>query len=249
MIQIKTKKEIGEMEKACRLAARILEHVEKYLKPGISTEEINQICEDFTRSRGAISAPLGYKGFPKSVCTSVNNIVCHGIPTSKRILKNGDIINIDVTPILNGWHGDKSKTYVIGEASESTMRLVAASEKALIKGIESVKPKRRFNVIGSEIENFVMRHGYSVVRALGGHGIGRKFHEDPFVYHYALKKKLPRFKAGMVFTVEPMINGGKYDVDFDQDDHWTVRTRDGALSAQFEHTVVVTEKGVEILTL
>lgn len=238
------------MKKAGRFASRLLQHVEQFIKPGVSTLELNDICEDFTRKHGNRSAPLGYKGFPKSICTSVNNVVCHGIPNKNKILQNGDIINVDVTPIVDGYHGDTSKTFIVGgETDPVHKQLVEDTEKAMWIGIEQVKPGNRVNDIANAIDDFLTPKGYGIVRDLMGHGIGRGFHEEPQIPHFKINRKLAKLEPGMTFTVEPMVNLGTYMVNFSKEDKWTVTTKDGKWSAQFEHTVLVTDKGVEVLTL
>ena len=250
MIYIKTAAEQEKMRKACKLAARALEHTASFLKAGITTESLNTVCHDYITQNGGIPAPLNYHGFPKSICTSINNVVCHGIPSEKDVLKDGDIVNIDVTAILDGYHGDLSKTYLIGTVSEDARLLVERAEKAMLRGIEAVKPGIFLYEVGKAIENYVKKFGYGIVSEYGGHGIGKDFHEDPHVYHFYTPANRIRLKAGMTFTIEPMINmGGSPSVVTSQKDRWTVTTKDKSLSAQFEHTVLVTEKGVEILTL
>lgn len=238
------------MRKAGKFAARLLEYVGQFVKPGVSTQELNDICEDYTRRHGHRSAPLGYKGFPKSICTSINNVVCHGIPKPQDILKEGDIINIDVTPIVDGYHGDTSKTFIVGgKTSPIHEKLVKDTEKAMWIGIEQVKPGNRVNDISNAIDDFLTPLGYGIVRDLMGHGIGREFHEDPQIPHFRVNRKLAKLEPGMTFTIEPMVNLGTYEVIFSKEDHWTVTTKDGKWSAQWEHTVLVTDTGVEVLTL
>lgn len=250
MIYIKTPAEQEKMRKAGKMAAQALEHTASFIRAGISTEDLNNICHEYIIKNNGIPAPLNYNGFPKSICTSINNVVCHGIPSTKDILKNGDIINVDVTVILNGYHGDLSKTYLIGEVSEQAKLLVERTEKALYRGIEAVKPGIFLYEVGKAIENYVKKFGYGIVSEYGGHGIGTNFHEDPHVYHFYTPSNRIRLKTGMIFTIEPMINmGGSPLVITSKKDGWTVTTKDNSLSAQFEHTVLVTEKGVEILTL
>ncbi len=198
--------------------------------------------------RGATSACLNYKGFPKSICTSVNNVVCHGIPNAAEVLKDGDIINIDVTVILNGFHGDTSRMFTVGEITEEARQLMEDTERSMYIGIGAVQPGSRVSDIGEAIDDFLTPRGYGIVRDLTGHGIGKKFHEQPSIPHYKQKMISNRIKPGMTFTVEPMVNRGDWRVVFDQSDGWTVRTADGSLSAQYEHTILVTDDGVEILT-
>ncbi len=246
-IPLKTPSEIEQMKASCQLAADVLVMIEEYLQPGISTQKINDICHEFITSRGAIPSPLNYRGFPKSICTSVNQVVCHGIPGDE-ILHEGDAINVDVTCFLNDFHGDNSKTYLIGKCSRACRDLVTAAEEALWEGIRAVKPGKTFGDIAHAVQSYVEGKGYSVVREYGGHGIGRAFHEDPHVSHFGRPGTGPEIKPGMVFTIEPMVNQGKRDVVL-LDDDWTVETEDNKLSAQFEHTIAVHADKVEILTL
>ncbi len=249
MIIIKSKDEIEKMRKAGRLAAGLLDYIEPFVKKDTSTLRLNDLCEKFTKEHGAISAPLNYHGFPKSICTSINDVVCHGIPSAKEILKDGDIVNVDVTVILDGFHGDTSKTFLVGDVKSETRKLVSSTEEAMLRGINAVKPGGFLNEVGREIEQFIGKLGYSIVTALGGHGIGRGFHEDPMVLHHYSRQNRIKLKEGMTFTVEPMINmGTSSKVVISPDDGWTVRTKDGSLSAQFEHTILVTSDGAEILT-
>lgn len=248
MITIKTKEEIELMRKSGRLAAETLNHLEKLLKPGMSTLEVNNICHDFILSHGAIPAPLNYKGFPKSVCTSINQVVCHGIPTNKLKLKDGDILNVDVTTILNGYYGDTNKTFLIGTVKPEIKKLVDVTRECLDLAIAEVKPGARLGDIGAAIQEHAEKHGYSVVRDFCGHGIGRNFHEDPQILHFGKRGTGMVIKEGMTFTIEPMINLGTYKC-LVLEDGWTAVTQDGKHSAQFEHTLAVTKDGVEILTL
>ena len=249
MITIKSKEEIKKMRKAGLLAYEILEMVGSYVRPGVSTEKLNKVCHEFTQSKGAISAPLNYKGFPKSICTSINDVVCHGIPSTFDILKDGDIVNIDVTPIVEGYHGDSSRTFLVGEVKPEVVKLVERTQKAMEIGIKAVHPNGYFSDIGEAIHNYIKQFGYGIVRDLGGHGIGKQFHEDPYVYHHKQEKRTTKFKPGMTFTIEPMINMGHWGVHVDEADGWTVYSNDKSMSAQFEHTILVTEGGAEILTL
>ncbi len=245
-INIKSPAEIDAMRPACRLAAETLVAAGKILKPGITTDDINTFVHQYTIDRGAIPAPLNYRGYPKSVCTSVNEVVCHGIPGNQR-LKSGDIINVDITSILNGWHGDVSATFYIGEVSPAARALVRATKECLDLGIGVVRPGARLGDIGHAIQQHAEGLGYSVVRDFVGHGIGRKFHEPPQVSHFGAPGRGQRLNEGMVFTIEPMINEGDWRL-YTLKDGWTAVTNDKKLSAQFEHTVVVTADGVEILT-
>ena len=241
------------MRNACQLAARLLDHLEPMVQPGVSTLELNDEAERWTQAHGAKSAPLGYPGgegvdpFPKSICTSVNEVVCHGIPDAKQILRDGDIINIDVTPILNGYHGDTSRTFLVGEVSPQAKRLVEVTQESMYRGIQAVKPGARIGDIGAAIQTYAEGEGFSVVRDFVGHGVHRIFHTEPQIPHYGTAGKGKKFSPGMVFTIEPMINVGSYEVEL-LADGWTAITKDRALTAQFEHTVVVTKEGVDILT-
>lgn len=251
MILIKTPKEIDGIRASSRLAAATLNYTASFIKPGVSTEFLNQKAHDYIIEHHAIPAPLNYGGFPKSICTSINNVVCHGIPSKKEILKEEDIINIDITTILNGYYGDTSATYSVGKINKEVQQLIEVTKKSLELAIKSIKPNKYLNeCVGKVVENYVTRFGYSPVRDLGGHGVGIKFHEDPFVFHYDTPRNRIMLKAGMVFTIEPMINASKnWQVYMDADDGWTIRTRDSSLSAQFEHTILVTPEGSEILTV
>jgi methionyl aminopeptidase len=246
-VAIKTGEEIDKMRTAGRLAAEVLEMIGPFVEPGKTTEELDRICHDYiVEVQQAIPAPLNYRGFPKSICTSVNHQVCHGIPGNKR-LKKGDIVNIDVTVIKEGFHGDTSKMFFVGEPSILARRLVQITREAMHKGIEQVRPGAHLGDIGHAIQQFAETHNYSVVREYCGHGIGREFHEDPQVLHYGSPGTGMALQPGMCFTIEPMINAGKRQVKL-LPDGWTVVTKDRALSAQWEHTVLVTEQGYEVLT-
>jgi methionyl aminopeptidase len=245
---IKTPDEIEKMRVAGRLAAEVLDMIGEYVVPGVSTEELDRICHEYIVERQqAVPAPLNYRGFPKSICTSVNHQVCHGIPGNK-VLKNGDIVNIDVTVIKDGFHGDTSKMFFVGKPSILAERLVDITQRAMWKGIELVKPGTTLGDIGHAIQRFVEANGYSVVQEYCGHGIGRGFHEDPQVLHYGSPNTGITLQAGMTFTVEPMVNAGRRNVKL-LPDGWTVVTKDRKLSAQWEHTVLVTRTGYEVLTL
>lgn len=243
-------REIEKMRQAGKLAAQLLEYLGTMVKPGVTTYELNQEAEKWTQAKGAKSAPLGYGNppFPASICTSVNEVICHGIPNKKQILRDGDIINIDVTPILDGYHGDTSKTFFVGNPSDETRKLVEVTEECLYRGINAVRPGGRIGDIGAAIQEYAESHGYSVVRNFVGHGIGRIFHTPPQVPHYGKKGTGKKIRPGMVFTIEPMINIGTWEADV-LDDGWTALTKDRKLSAQFEHTIAITSGGVEILTL
>ena len=247
-VTIKTPDEIAKMRIAGRLAADVLHMIAPYVKPGVTTDALNQLCHDYiVNEQQAIPAPLNYHGFPKSICTSVNHQVCHGIPSDK-VLKNGDIVNIDITVIKEGFHGDTSKMFYVGEASIKAKRLCEIAHQCLIKGIERVKPGTQLGDIGHAIQTHAEANGCSVVREYCGHGIGRIFHEDPQVLHYGTPGTGLVLEAGMIFTIEPMINVGKRDVKL-LPDKWTVVTKDHSLSAQWEHTLLVTPTGVDILTI
>jgi methionyl aminopeptidase len=245
-VEIKSPKEIDAMRRACSLAAETLLAAADLIRPGISTDDINRFVHEDTLRRGARPAPLNYHGFPKSVCTSVNEVVCHGIPSSQR-LKDGDIINVDVTSIYEGFHGDTSATFYVGQPSAEARHVTETARRSLEIGIGVVRDGARLGDIGAAIQEFAEGEGCSVVRAFVGHGIGRRFHEPPQVSHVGTRGSGLRLRAGMCFTIEPMINVGGYEVDV-LDDGWTVVTRDHSLSAQFEHTLVVTKDGCEVLT-
>ena len=241
------------MRPACRLSSELLDYLTPMVKPGVSTLELNDAAEKWTQKHGAISAPLGYAGaegamnFPKSICTSVNEVVCHGIPNKKEILQEGDIINIDVTPFYKGYHGDSSRTFLVGEVEPEARRLVEVTERALWVGIEAVKIGGRVGDIGAAIQEYAEGEGFSVVRDFVGHGVHRTFHAEPQIPHYGVRGKGKKIRAGMVFTIEPMLNEGTHEVEL-LEDKWTAITEDGQLSAQFEHTLAVTNAGVEVLT-
>ena len=224
--------------------------LEKHIKPGISTLQLDELAYNFILNLGATPSFKGYHGFPGSLCTSINEVVVHGIPSKKDVLKEGDIINIDVTTILNGYFGDTSATYPVGKVSQEAKLLIERTKKSLDLAIKSVKASKYLNeCVGRVIENYITPFGYSVVRDLGGHGVGLKFHEDPFVFHHYTPENHILLKSGMIFTIEPMINSSEnWHVYQDKNDGWTIRTEDGSLSAQFEHTVLVTEFGAEVLT-
>jgi methionyl aminopeptidase len=252
-IVIKTPEDIAAMRVAGRLAAEVLDFITPYVRPGVTTAEIDRLCHDYmVNVQGTIPAPLnyappGYRPFPKSICTSVNHQVCHGIP-GERVLKNGDIVNIDVTVIKDGYHGDTSRMFYVGEPSIAARRLCEVTYECMWLGIEQVRPGAFLGDIGHAIQTHAEKHGFSVVREFCGHGIGRKFHEEPQVLHYGRPGTLDRLVPGMTFTVEPMINAGRRDIK-ELADGWTIVTKDHSLSAQWEHTVLVTEHGYEILTV
>jgi methionyl aminopeptidase len=247
---VKTLREIEGMRKAGAFNGELMDYIRPFVKSGVSTEEINARVHDYTIRHGHTPACLGYRGFPKSVCTSINNVVCHGIPSEKEILREGDIVNIDLTTIVSGYYGDSSETFMIGQVPDNARHLVMVTARALISGIDAVKPGRPLRAVAEAIEPYVTSQGCSVVRQYTGHGIGKKFHEGFTVYHHLDPDAEPIIlEPGMTFTVEPMINLGGWEVVVDPKDKWTVRTKDGSLSAQFEHTVLVTENGVDVLTL
>ncbi|MBU5593208.1 methionyl aminopeptidase [Clostridium sp. MSJ-4] len=244
---IKNNEDIEGIKKSAEINNGVLDLVAENIKEGMSTAEIDKLVYEYTVSHGAIPAPLNYEGFPKSVCVSINDVVCHGIPSEDRILKSGDIVNVDVSTILNGYYSDASRMFMIGDVSEEAKKLVEVTKECLEKGIEAVKPWGFLGDIGAAIQEHAESHGYSVVRDFGGHGVGLQFHEDPFVYHYGERGQGMILAPGMVFTIEPMINAGRYEILIDADDDWTAYTKDGSLSAQWEHMLLVTEEGVEII--
>lgn len=272
MITLKTDNDLATMRESCKIAAEALNMIEKYIEPGITTIELNKLCHDFMIERDCYPSPYNYKGFPKSICSSVNDVICHGIPSAKHKLKQGDIINIDVTAykgkftrkdieeflkknpkgyfpnFFEGYHGDTNRTYFVGKVSPEAKKLVEVTYECMMKGIETVRHGSKIGDIGAAIQEHAEAHKYSVVRDFTGHGIGRKFHEEPTVLHYGTKGTGITLKKGMTFTIEPMINMGKYNMKILKDD-WTAVTVDGSLSAQFEHTILVTDNGYEILTL
>jgi methionyl aminopeptidase len=235
------------MREAGRLAAETLDMIHPHVRPGVSTGLLDKLCHEFILDHNAIPAPLNYRGFPKSICTSINHVVCHGIPGERR-LENGDVLNIDVTVILNGWHGDCSRMYAAGMPSTRARNLLDITYEALLRGIAVVKPGKTLGDVGYAIQTFVEGHRFSVVRDFCGHGIGRRFHEPPNVLHYGKPGDGPVLRPGMFFTIEPMVNAGRPEVKV-LDDGWTAVTRDRSLSAQFEHMIGVTETGHEIFTL
>ena len=241
------KESFEKTKKAGEIAAGALDEVAKIIKPGIQTDAIDKLCYEYIKDCGAYSAPLFYRGFPKSCCTSTNHIVCHGIP-SRKILNDGDIVNVDVTALKDGWHGDTSRTFEIGEVSIKAKKLIKTTHDAMMKAIKIVKEDIHLGDIGATIQNHVEAEGFSVVQDFCGHGIGKHFHEEPNVLHYGKKGTGEKIKAGMIFTIEPMINFGKYETKT-LNDGWTAVTKDKSLSAQFEHTIGVTEDGYEIFTL
>ncbi len=246
-IDIKGPAEIEAMQDSCLLAAACLRMAEGEVTAGVSTEKLNKLCHEYVRDYGGISAPLNYNGFPKSICTSINHVVCHGIPSEKEILRNGDIVNIDVTTILHGFHGDTSRTFYVGDVSDEARLVTEVARESLELGIATVRPGARIREIGAVIEDFAHGKGCSVVRDYCGHGLGRIFHTEPQIAHYRSRGPNPRMRTGMTFTIEPMINLGTWRTRL-LSDGWTVETLDQRLSAQFEHTLLVTEDGVDVMT-
>ena len=244
---IKNEAQIQGIRESAKINTAVLDLVAENIKAGMSTEDINTLVHDFTVSQGAIPAPLNYGGFPKSVCTSINDEVCHGIPDENIILKDGDIVNVDVSTILDGYYSDASRMFMIGNVSDEARRLVEVSRECMIKGIEAIKPWGFLGDIGAACGEHAHKNGYTIVRALGGHGVGNEFHEDPFVPHIGKAGTGMLLVPGMVLTVEPMVNAGDYDVYEDADNGWTIYTADGSLSSQWEHTVLITDTGVEII--
>jgi len=246
----KSSEDIEKMRIAGIFNGELLDYVRSFITEGLSTEEIDRRVHEYTLDHGHIPATLGYNGFPKSCCTSRNNVVCHGIPSNNEYIKSGDIINVDLTTIVNGFFADSSETFCIGEVSEGARFLVETTALALLRAIDAVVPGKPLSVVAEAIEPFVISRGCSVVRQYTGHGIGKAFHETYSVYHHREKgNESIILKPGMTFTIEPMINAGSYRVVTDKVDNWTVRTKDGSLSAQFEHTIVVTESSCDVLTL
>ena len=252
-ISIKNESEIAGMRVAGRLAAEVLDMLTPHVVPGVTTEQLDKLAHDhIVNVQGAVPAPLnyappGYTPYPKSICTSINHQVCHGIPND-RPLKNGDIVNIDVTVIKDGWHGDTSRMFSVGEGSIAAKRLIQITYDAMWKGIAKVRPGAHLGDIGNAIQTFAESNGFSIVREFCGHGIGARFHEDPQVLHYGRPGTLDELKTGMMFTIEPMINAGKREIR-ETGDGWTIVTKDRSLSAQWEHTVLVTDSGYEVMTL
>ncbi len=245
---IKTPEQIEGIRKACILNTAILDELEKHIKVGMSTEELNTIAHEYTVKNGGIPAPLGFHGFPKSICTSINDQVCHGIPSEKDILKSGDIVNVDVSTILDGYFADASRMFMVGKVDKVKKDLVAITKECLRRGVEAAQPWAHLDDIGAAVSAYARKHGYSVVVEFGGHGVGVEFHESPFVCHVGKKGEGMVLAPGMIFTVEPMINTGKADIYVDAENEWTVYTRDGGQSAQWENTILITENGPEVLT-
>jgi len=249
-IHIKSFDEIAKMRVAGKLASEVLEMIEDYVKPGVSTGELDRLCHEFiVNEQNAIPAPLNYNGFPKSICTSINHVICHGIPSNDKALKSGDIINIDITVIKEGFHGDTSKMFLVGKTPDHAERLVKVTQECLYKAIELVRPGVTLGDLGHVIQQHGEAHNYSIVREYCGHGIGRIFHEEPQVLHYGAPNTGLKIEEGMTFTIEPMLNAGSRHTKLSKKDGWTVTTKDRRLSAQWEHTLAVSASGCEVLTL
>jgi len=246
-IELHGPEDFAAMRVAGRLAAECLDFITPHVTPGVTTEELDRLCAEFVAERGGISAPLNYRGYPKSICTSVNHVVCHGIPCEK-VLEEGDVINIDVTPIVEGWHGDSSRMYYVGKVGVKARKLCEVTYESMMRGINQVKPGNTLGDIGHAIQSYVEANRFSVVRDFCGHGVGRVFHSPPNVMHYGRPGEGMVLQEGMIFTIEPMVNAGRYETKI-LADGWTAVTKDRSLSAQFEHTVGVTKDGVEIFTL
>ncbi|EKD26409.1 MAG: Methionine aminopeptidase, type I [uncultured bacterium] len=247
---IKSPEEIEGMRKAGKFNGELMDYIRAYVKPGISTSQLDKLIEQYTKDHGHVPACFKYRGYPKSSCISPNEVVCHGVPNENTVLKEGDIVNVDITTIVNGFHGDQSETFFIGEVSGEARDLTLVAGNSLIEGLTCIKEGVSFAMIGALIEEYAHSKKYSVVVDYTGHGIGKFFHEDPHIYHFKNTENLNLIMAaGMTFTVEPMINAGTWKVEVDKHDNWTVRTQDKRLSAQFEHTILVTKDGFEVLTL
>ena len=245
---IKTKNQIEGIKKSAEINNSLLDLISNNIKEGMSTEEIDKLAYDYTTSNGGIPATLNYDGYPKSICVSINNEVCHGIPSKEVILKSGDIVNVDATTILNGYYSDASRMFLIGEVNEDARKLVQVTKECLNKGLEAAKPWSFLGDIGAVIQEHAEGNGYSIVREFGGHGVGLDIHEEPFVFHFGKRGTDMVLVPGMIFTIEPMINAGSHEVIIDQNNGWTALTADGSLSAQWEHTVLVTEDGIEVIS-
>ena len=248
MIVYKTEKQIELMKVACNIVKETLDLIEKHIKPGVSTAYLDKIAEDFIRSKGAIPSCKGYYGYPASICASVNDVVVHGIPSSNIILKEGDIVSIDLCAFIRGFHGDAARTFAVGKISAEKQKLIDVTKQCFFEGVKAIKINGTIGDIGNAIQEYAESFGYSVVREMVGHGIGAEMHEDPQVPNFGKKNCGERIKEGMVICIEPMINMGKHHVVIDDDD-WTCRTRDGKPSAHYENTVAITKNGIEILTL
>ena len=245
---LRTPEQLEGIRESAKINTALLDYISENIREGMSTEEIDVLVYDFTTSHGAIPAPLNYEGFPKSVCTSINDVVCHGIPNKNEILKSGDIINVDVSTIYKGYFSDASRMFMIGKVAKPAADLVAITKQCLLRGIEAAQPWGFLGDIGAAVSKLAHKHGYSVVEEFGGHGVGVEFHEDPFVCHVGKRKTGMVLVPGMIFTIEPMINMGHRDIFVDEANNWTVYTCDGSLSAQWEHQILITENGPEILT-
>ncbi|MBT5047674.1 MAG: type I methionyl aminopeptidase [Rhodospirillaceae bacterium] len=246
LITIHKPEDFDGMRRAGQLAAELLDYITPFVKPGVTTDELDKLCHDFTLERDAVPAPLNYRGFPKSICTSINHVVCHGIPSDK-VLRDGDIINIDVTPILDGWHGDTSRMFAVGKIGVKAKRLIEITYESLMRGISVVRPGATLGDIGHAIQSFAEENRFSVVRDFCGHGLGKIFHAPPSVLHYGNPSEGQALREGMFFTIEPMINAGRQETKI-LADGWTAVTKDRSLSAQFEHSIAVTADGYEIFT-
>ena len=244
---IKTPADIEGMKKAAIVNNGVLDLVGEKICAGMSTEEINTLVHEYTIAHGGIPAPLNYQGYPKSVCVSINNVVCHGIPSEETIIQDGDIVNVDVTTIVDGYYADASRLFMIGQVSQEAERLVRVAKECMEIGNEAIKPRGFLGDIGAAVEEHARKNGYSIVVDLGGHGIGKQFHEEPFVPHVGERGEGMLLVPGMTLTVEPMVNEGNYEVCFDEEDGWTVYTEDDSLSAQWEKTILITETGVEVI--
>ncbi|GKU27417.1 methionyl aminopeptidase [Clostridium folliculivorans] len=244
---IKTKEQIQGIRESAKINNGLLDLISVSIKEGMTTQEIDDIAYNYTVSNGGIPATLNYDGFPKSICTSINNVVCHGIPSKDVILKSGDIINVDATTILNGYYSDASRMFMIGDVTDEAKKLVEVTKECLEKGLQAVKPWGFLGDVGAAIQEYAEGNGYSVVRDFGGHGVGLDIHEEPYVAHYGKRGTDMILVPGMVFTIEPMINAGSYELFIDPSDGWTALTKDGSLSAQWEHTILVTDDGIEII--
>ncbi|MEE1072114.1 MAG: methionyl aminopeptidase [Cellulosilyticum sp.] len=244
---IKTPADIEGMKKAAIVNNGVLDLVGEKICAGMSTEEINTLVHEYTIAHGGIPAPLNYQGYPKSVCVSINNVVCHGIPSEETIIQDGDIVNVDVTTIVDGYYADASRMFMIGQVSQEAERLVRVAKECMEIGVEAIKPWGFLGDIGAAVEEHARKNGYSIVVDLGGHGIGKQFHEEPFVPHVGERGEGMLLVPGMTLTVEPMVNEGNYEVCFDEEDGWTVYTEDDSLSAQWEKTILITETGVEVI--
>ncbi len=245
---IKNAEQIEGIRQSSKINIAVLDYVAEHIRMGMSTAEIDDMVYQKTTELGGIPAPLGYEGFPCSCCVSINSVVCHGIPDEETFLEDGDIVNVDVSTIYNGYFSDSSRMFLIGNVSEEARRLVEVTERSLQVGLQEVKPWKRLGDMGAAIHDFIRKHGYTVVKEIGGHGIGLEFHEEPWVSYISKRGTEMLLVPGMVFTIEPMVNMGKDDIYIDEEDDWTVYTEDGSLSAQWEITVLVTENGYEILT-